>query len=104
MPAWPNRPNYNRAEVEALLEEYMALLDLERLHGVSKSLICWKMDMDRAFRHLPAKERDALFLIGVVGVPKAVVTKLLKCSLSTVYRRYNSGLDRLILLMNGGKR
>lgn len=103
MPGWPNRPNYNRHEVEALLEEYMALLDLERLSGAGLSLIGWKMDMDRAFLHLPEKERNALFVVGVAGMPKAKASELLDCATRTVYNRYNTGLERLVRLMNGGR-
>jgi DNA-directed RNA polymerase specialized sigma24 family protein len=101
MPGWPNRPNYSRPEVEALLEEYVALRDLDRLHGAGLTIRCWKIDLDRAFKYLTPNQRNALFVVGIMGVPKAAASELLGCATRTVYSRYNMGLTRLVTIMNG---
>lgn len=91
--------NYTLDEVEALVGGYS---ELEPVRHKLKWLVrlC---DIDTAIRNMPPKEYQAVLLVGLIGVDTRTAGEALGVSHSTVWRRYQRGLDWIVSYLNGGE-
>jgi DNA-directed RNA polymerase specialized sigma24 family protein len=89
---------YSDEEIKVLVEEYQELNGLR-----SKSFFRVRlMDIDDAITHLRLKERQAIFLCGIVGLTERTAGALLGVSHVAMHKRYRSGLVSLARYLNGG--
>lgn len=97
-PKW--RSNYTLEEVEALIEGY------EELQGVKHKayVLVRLMDIDRALPLLTLKQRQAVFLVGMLGMDTRSAGDVLGISHEAVLKRYRHGLVRLTEILNRGGR
>lgn len=89
---------YEPAEVAVLVAEYHELRELKRKHWILVRLA----DLEAAVRRLPLPEREAVVLYGLLHRPSTEVADLLGVTHPTVRARFWRGLERLVVLMNGG--
>ena len=93
------RGNYTEEEIEALVEGYAELM-----HRKSRPSILVRMaDIDRALRVLNRRERDTVFLTGVIGLTNELAGQILGVSESAVRKRTRKGLETIFHFLNGGE-
>ena len=91
---------YGSEEVECLVEDY------EELNGVrSKAWVQVRlMDLDLAYASLPPAEKEAVLLVGFMGLSVRTAGDLVGIDHpSVMWYRYQRGLDYLSRYMNGVK-
>lgn len=92
------RDPYSEEEILVLVNDYDELSYLRSKSWVQVRL----MDIDRAFKALRPKEREAVLLCGMVGLTVRSAGKLVGVDFTTMFRRYVRGLDYLARYLNGG--
>jgi DNA-directed RNA polymerase specialized sigma24 family protein len=90
---------YTEEEVEALVEGYTELIAYRH----KPYLMVRLLDVQRAIRWCSQKSRDALFVVGVLGIPLRDAGVALEVSKDTAQRRYRRGLQELTRKLNGGR-
>lgn len=95
----PFRFNYNEDEVRVLIEDYE---ELDALRATRSFILVRLMDIDRALKVLPPKEREALLLCGQIGLTMRTAGAILGVSAQTMSNRYNHGLGNMARFLNGG--
>ena len=97
------RANYSRNEVEALVEGYEELVaqkDVDRQHRLR--IVHGLLDLDGAVATLTDKQRQAIVLMGKVGLSHRQAGELLGVDHTSMWQRYQHGLDRLTEIINRG--
>lgn len=93
----PTTANYTAEEVEALIE-LKAELDPTAMR------LAWLVrlwDLDTAIRRMPPKEYQAVLLVGLIGVDTRTAGTALGVNFSTVWRRYQRGIEWIVNYLNG---
>lgn len=88
---------YGETEVALLLGHYAALEGRRGRAWVAVRLI----DIDRALAALPEEERTAVVLHGIRQRTLADTARAVGVSLTTIHRRYWSGVHRMVDYLNG---
>lgn len=88
---------YSDNEVRVLITEYMELRESLRPFVLHR-----KLDLQMASRRLNPTFREPVVMLYALHIPVRWVADHLGVSENTVYVRAESGLDQLVLLMNGG--
>lgn len=97
--ARPLSANYTLDEITALIEGYDLLkVAAER----SPTWLVRLIDVGIAIRRLPPKERQAVFLIGLIGFDSRSVGTALGVDFTTAWRRYQRGLEYIVSYLNTG--
>lgn len=95
------RRNYSTAEVRALVEGYAELREAKDTSRFGLRILTLLVDLDRAIRHLPPKQYQAVLLHGLLGHTVRAAETLLGISRPTLIKRYRDGLEFLTDDMNG---
>ena len=90
---------YTEEEVEALIEGYTELIDYRH----KPYLMVRLLDVERGTRWCSRITRDALFFVGVLGLPLREAGIAMEVSKDTAQRRYRRGLQELTRKLNGGR-
>lgn len=92
----PRFGRYSEEEIEALIEGYAELV-----YKKSRPAILVRLaDIDRAMSALNRRERETVFLTGVVGMTNEAAGSLLGISESAVRKRYRRGLETMYVFLN----
>lgn len=82
------KPNYTVDEIEGLIEWYA-------VRDVFTSKLQWLVrycDLEKAIREMPPKEYQAVFSIGIAGLPLREAARQFGVSKDTMWTRYNRGI------------
>lgn len=90
---------YSDKEIEVLVEDYEELSGLRSKAWIQVRL----MDIDKAWEALPPTEKEAVLLVGFMGLRLQTAAKLVDQKLSTMWHRYTRGLRYLASYLNGGR-
>lgn len=93
----PPQSSYTVDEVEAIVDLYYEAKPVAT--RLSTLVRLW--DVERAIHALPPKERESLFLIGLVGFDSRTVGTALGVDYTTAWRRYRRGLEYIVNYLNG---
>lgn len=92
------RANYSIDELIALTDEWEAWQGLRS----TKSIHVRMMDLDKALASLSAKQKQAVFLVGMCQLSLREAAVVANVSHSAMWKRYQRGLDAMALFLNGG--
>lgn len=90
---------YTTEEVEALVEGYTELIGYRH----KPYLMVRLLDIQRSTKWCSKITRDALFFVGVLGLPLREAGNAMEVSKDTAQRRYKRGLQELTRKLNGGR-
>ena len=94
---------YTRREVKGLVDNYAELKGRrDTTPGFPLFLLLALVDLDRAIANLPPKEYQAILLHGLLRqTVRGAAAGLLGVSPTTLYERYESGLEWITDFLNG---
>lgn len=98
----PARARYSADEVEALVEGYEELTYQRDTTRRGQRVVHGLIDVRRAIPLLDPPLLEAVMLFGVAGFGATEASRRTGVSVSTVYRRYQRGLEQLARILNGG--
>jgi DNA-directed RNA polymerase specialized sigma24 family protein len=96
------RNNYSQREVRGLIEEREALLERADTNRAGLRVLVQLADLARALPLLTLKQRQALFLMGTVGMSAFDAGNVLGVSKQAAWQRYTHALVRLTEVLNKG--
>lgn len=97
------RRNYSLSEVRRLVENWEELHPRKGVHGYPLLVLCQLADLHRTLPRLSYKEREAVLVCGIAGLPVRAAEELLSVDHATAARRYNRALEKLTTYMNGDR-
>lgn len=98
------RANYRSTEVRGYVEELEELREKKDTKpGHPLRTLLYLLDVERCMADLPLKERQALLLIGQVGISQDIAGRMVGVTGMTMSRRYRSGMERLVTYLNGAR-
>jgi DNA-directed RNA polymerase specialized sigma24 family protein len=89
--------NYTYDEIESLVDFYIEM----KPHRHKLSWLTRYCDLDMALVGMPKKIRDAVLLIGILGLDIRLAGKLMGVSPVAAWKRYRNGLRWLVNQLNG---
>lgn len=95
----------NRRSANYSVDEVEALIDYREEFEPTRFKLTWLVrfwDLDVAIRNLPPKEYQAVLLVGLIGLDVRTAGTLLGCSHQTAWRRYQRGIEYIVIYLNGG--
>lgn len=90
--------SYSLSEVEGLVNAYIEVQTIRTNPNVWFRV----MDLEVHMRRMPYELRLAVFLLGIAGQTTRHAGEVLGVSHQTVVNRYQTGLEWLVMSMNGG--
>lgn len=96
------RPNYDDAEVRALVEEYAAHKARVDTTPGRLNILTRLADLHRAMELLPVKYWEVVLLHGLIGLTQEETARVLKISQQAVSKRYRKGIEDIVYNINGG--
>jgi DNA-directed RNA polymerase specialized sigma24 family protein len=91
-------PDSKESELEVLVKEYEELDGLRHKAWIHVRL----MDIDQAWDCLPPTEKEAILLLGFMGLRLDTAAAIMDVGRVTMWDRYNRGLRYLASYLNGG--
>lgn len=92
------RDPYSDKEIRVLVDNYEELNDLRSKAWIQVRL----MDLEQAWAALPPAEKEAILLIGFMGLRLHTAGAVMDENLKTMWGRYTRGLHYLASYLNGG--
>lgn len=93
---------YSEKEVRALIDNYAEYRERKSTHGVGLVFLVLLADIDYALSLLQPKEYQAILLHGLLGHTIRDAEEALGISKSTLHRRYDSGIEWIVRILNEG--
>ncbi len=85
-----------------MIEGYEAVCEIRGTSpGAPLRTLLTLVDIDRCVARLPLKEKQAILLCGQAGLTMRTAGVLVGVNPMTMYRRYRSGMKRLVTYLNG---
>ena len=89
---------YREEEVEVLVEDYDELLSSRHKAWIQVRLL----DVEQTLKRLSPPHREAVFLVGFVGLSLRQAGEVAGTSKDTINRRYQRGIQEIVGYLNGG--
>lgn len=96
------RNNYSREKVRGLVEEHEALREKADVTEMGLVHLVQLIDLERSLPLLTLKQRQAIFLMGTVGISVYHAARILGVPTMTCWRRYQHALTVLTEVLNKG--
>lgn len=97
MTYWPNAGRYDENEIQALIDNYLALRYMKHRPSLHVRL----MDLEVAMRHLPRKLFEAVLVYGLLRFESRAAGEALHISHTAVMKRYRQGVEQILYRLNG---
>lgn len=94
---------YTEEEVQALVEYYEHLRELEGTRPRGLGWLARRSDLDAALELIPDDYWEVVLLHGLIGFSQFETARLLRISQTTVSKRYRYALEELTYRINGGE-
>ena len=96
------RPNYDDAEVRALIDEYAVHRAGVNTTRPGLRMLVRLADLDRAMEFLPRKHWEVVLLHGLIGMSQEETARHLQISQQAVSKRYRHAVEDIVYNINGG--